>query len=82
MVKPIKKIQLGKKGLTPEFIEQIKKIFEKQKIVRITLLKSACRDKKQKTEIAEQLVKSLGPNYKYKIIGYVVVVLKFRKSKL
>lgn len=79
MVKPVKKIQLGKKGITPEFIDQIKTIFQKQKILRINLLKSACRDKEQKIEIAEEIVKNLGSNYKYKIIGYVIVILKFRK---
>lgn len=79
MVKPVKKIQLGKKGITPEFIDQIKTIFQKQKILRINVLKSACRDKEQKTEFAEEIVKNLGSNYKYKIIGYVIVILKFRK---
>ncbi|MDD2444829.1 MAG: YhbY family RNA-binding protein [Candidatus Nanoarchaeia archaeon] len=79
MVKPVKKIQLGKKGITPEFIDQIKTIFQKQKILRINLLKSACRDKEQKIEFAEEIVKNLGSNYKYKIIGYVIVILKFRK---
>ncbi len=79
MVKPVKKIQLGKKGITPEFIDQIKTIFQKQKILRINVLKSACRDKEQKIEFAEEIVKNLGSNYKYKIIGYVIVILKFRK---
>jgi len=79
MVKPVKKIQLGKKGITLEFIDQIKTIFQKQKILRINLLKSACRDKEQKIEFAEEIVKNLGSNYKYKIIGYVIVILKFRK---
>ncbi|MFA5485074.1 MAG: YhbY family RNA-binding protein [Candidatus Pacearchaeota archaeon] len=79
MVKPVKKLQLGKRGITPEFVDQLKIIFQKQKIIRINLLKSACRDKEQKTELAEELVKNLGSNYKYKIIGYVIVLLKFRK---
>lgn len=81
ILRPIKRLQLGKNGLTPEFIEQVQTIFKKEKILKITILKSACRDKKQAKEIAENLMESLGKKYKYKMVGYVLTIMKFRKDQ-
>jgi len=83
MVKPQKKFQIGKKGLTKEFVEQIRTYFEKSKseIVKIEILKSCCRDKKKAKEIGRELVGKLGKNFDFKLIGYVLVVMRFRKSR-
>ncbi|MBT3397705.1 hypothetical protein HOA55_03035 [archaeon] len=83
MVKPMKRLQLGKNGLSPEFINQVKSIFEnsKEMMVKISILKSACRDKKEAEKIAQDLVESLGKNFDYKLIGYVMTVKKFRKAQ-
>jgi RNA-binding protein YhbY len=81
LLRPIKKIQLGKKGLTTDFISQVEKIFEKEKILKITILKTACRDKEEAKEIAEKLMKTLGKKYNYKLIGYVLTLMKFRKDQ-
>lgn len=80
-MKPIKRFQIGKNKLTPTFIEQIKKCFEHAEIIKISILKSACRDKKQAREIADELVNALGKNYTYKMIGYTLSVRKWRKAK-
>lgn len=80
MVSPIKKLQIGKNGLTIEFIEQVKTLFKKDKIIKISILKSACRDKKQAKELADKLIQELGPKYDYKLVGYVLTILKFRKN--
>jgi len=81
MVKPQKKLQIGKNGPTPEFVEQVKKVFENAELVRISILKSACRDKTQAKEIGEELVEALGKNFTFKLIGYVLVVRKWRKAR-
>jgi RNA-binding protein YhbY len=83
MVRPMKRLQLGKNGLSPEFINQVKSIFEdsKETMVKVSILKSACRDKKEAEKIAQDLVASLGKNYDYKLIGYVMTVKKFRKAQ-
>ena len=81
LLRPIKKLQLGKNGLTPEFIEQVQTTFKKEKILKITILKSACRDKAEAKEIADKLMDVLGKKYKYKLIGYVLTVMKFRKDQ-
>jgi RNA-binding protein YhbY len=79
-MKSIKRLQIGKKGLNKEFILQVKNIFKNGKIVKISLLKSACRDMEKAEEIGEELVNNLGKNYIYKRVGYVLTVKKFRKD--
>ncbi len=81
-MKPVKKLQIGKKGLTPEFIEHARIIFKKNEVVRISILKSACRDKAQARAMGEKLVRELGKNFTYRLIGYVLVVFKLRKIKV
>ena len=81
MVKPIKKIQMGKNGLTNEFLMQAKSLFESQRMIKIIVLKSACRNKDELKTIADKIVEFLGKNYKSKIIGYVLTISKFRKKQ-
>jgi RNA-binding protein YhbY len=81
LLRPIKRLQLGKNGLSSEFIEQVKTIFKKEKFVKITILKSACRDKKEAKAIALELLEVLGKKYDYKLIGYVITIMKFRKNQ-
>ena len=80
-MKQIKKFQIGKKGLTDEFVAQLKHFFEKShsEIIKIEILKSCCRDKKQAEQIGEELTEKLGKNFAYKLIGYVLTVRRFRK---
>lgn len=78
---PIKRLQLGKNGLSSEFTEQVKILFKKEKILKITILKSACRDKAEAKTIAIELMEALGKKYDYKLIGYVLTIMKFRKNQ-
>ena len=80
-MKQIKKLQMGKNGLSPEFIDQVKSIFEKETLVKIAILKSACRDKKDAEKIGKDLVNELGKKYDYKLVGYVLTVIKYRKEQ-
>ena len=78
-MKPIKRLQIGKKGLSPSFIEQVKKIFNDEEDLKMSILKSACRDKKEAKIMADSLVEALGKKYSHKLIGYVLTIRKFRK---
>ena len=80
-MKPIKRLQIGKNGLTPAFIEQVKFIFKNETLIKVTILKSACRDKKDAEKMADELVEALGKKYDYKLVGYVLTVIKFRKDQ-
>lgn len=78
-MKQIKKLQIGKNGLSGAFVEQVRKVFEKEKVVKVSILKSACRDKKDAEKIAQDLISALGKKFDYKLVGYVITVIKFRK---
>lgn len=80
-MKQIKKLQIGKNGLTPAFIEQVKSIFESETLIKVSILKSACRDKKDAEKIGDELVNALGKKYGYKLIGYVLTIIKYRKEQ-
>lgn len=75
------KLQMGKKGLTSEFIQQVKAAFEKNDNVRISLLKHATRDKSQVKNWTQELLDNLGKNYTAKTIGYTIVLRKWRKAR-
>ena len=80
-MKPIKKLQIGKNGLTDAFVEQLRKTFENTEIVKVEILKSCCRDKKKAGEIGDELVEKLGKNFTYRLVGYVLSVQKWRKLR-
>jgi len=80
-MKPIKRLQIGKNGLTDAFIGQVKSIFDTETLVKISILKSACRDKKEADEIGKRLVDALGVKFDYKLVGYVLTVVKYRKDQ-
>jgi len=75
------KLQIGKNGLTQEFIENMRKLFVNAESIRVSLLKHSTRDKAQVKEWAERIVGSLGKNFTYKSIGYTIVVRKWRKAR-
>jgi len=75
------KFQLGKAGLTEEFIESLRKTFKNRKIVKISLLASFSRDRKEVKETAEKIcsgLKDIG-KFKYRIVGFTIMLLKWRK---
>jgi len=76
----IRQIQLGKNGITENFIGSLKHQFDKCKNVKISVLRSCCRDKKELKVIGEEIITKLGNNYTAKTIGYTIIVKKWRKD--
>ena len=74
-----KHIQLGKQGVTESFIENLKIYFNKYQIIRISVLKSAGHDKVKVKEYSEMILEKLGKNYKSRIVGFTIVVMKFKR---
>jgi len=72
---------MGKNGLTDAFVEQVKSIFEGETLIKIAILKSACRDKKDAEKIGQDLIETLGKKYDYKLVGYVLTIVKYRKDQ-
>ncbi len=74
-------MQLGKNGITDNFIQTLKSCFEKHDSVRISVLKSAGHEKAQINEYSQKILEKLGNNYTVKMIGFKIIVKKWRKSK-
>lgn len=84
MVTTIRNIQLGKQGVTDNFITGLKNQFKTCKIIKISVLKSA-RDegkegKAQIKEYSKKILKDLGKNYTSKVIGFTIILKKWRKD--
>ncbi len=75
------KLQLGKKGLNSDFIESLKKYFERADSIRVSILKSATRDREEIKKWSSEILSKLGKNYTCKIIGFTLVLRKWRKAR-
>jgi len=73
-------IQLGKAGVTDNFIITLKNHFKKHDNVKISVLKSYCRDKDELKKISKDILNKLGENYTAKTIGYTIAIKKWRKA--
>ncbi|MFH1503695.1 MAG: YhbY family RNA-binding protein [Candidatus Diapherotrites archaeon] len=76
----IRQIQLGKNGLTENFISNLKHHFDNCKNIKISVLKSCCRDREELKKISEEILNKLGKTYTVKIIGYTIIVKKWRRD--
>ncbi len=77
----ISKLQLGKQGLTENFIQTLKSHFERHNNVKISVLKSAGHEKGKVKEYSEEILKKLGEHYTARVIGFTIVVKKWRKIR-
>lgn len=78
-------LQLGKQGVTENFIYTIKNMFTTHKNVKISVLKSARGDGKEgKLKVksySEDILEKLGKKYTAKIIGFTIIIKKWRKAR-
>jgi len=72
-------IQLGKSGITDNFILTLKNHFKKHDNVKVSVLRSCCRDKEELKKMSDELLEKLGKNYTSKIVGYKIAIKKWRK---
>lgn len=75
------KLQIGKNGLTEGIIETLKNIFQTHQMIRVSVLKSGGHEKEKVKEMADKIVESLGKNYTYKIVGFTMIIQKWRKER-
>jgi len=68
-------VQLGKNGVTENFIETLKHHFKSHENVKVSVLKGAGHER----EKVEEILKKLGRNYTAKIIGFTIFLKKWRK---
>ena len=75
--------QMGKAGLTPEFLEALKTAFKTHKVAKIALLKTSTRDKAEMKKMGEEICSKLSDKefkYEYRTIGFTMTVRKFKKK--
>lgn len=80
-MRAIGKIQLGKNKVTENFIGDLKNRFKTHKNLKISVLRSCCRDKKELEKIKGEILEKLGKNYTAKVIGYTLALKKWRQKK-
>lgn len=76
----IGQVQLGKNGLTNGFFELLANQFKNHKNVKVTILRSCCRDKAELREIEKKILEGLGKNYSSRSIGYTLAIKRHRKD--
>jgi len=81
MKKGLVNVQIGKRGVSKELIENLRNAFKQRENVRIRVLKSAGHDRTKVKEMAEEVVEELGKRYTYKIVGFTIFIKKWRKAK-
>jgi len=74
------KFQIGKSGVTEGVIDSLTLCFKTHKSVRISVLKSAERDREKIKKIADELCSKLPGNYKYTIVGFTIILRKSSKN--
>ncbi len=79
-MKNITQLQIGKNGLSESFIQTLKGNFERCQTVKISVLKSVRENKKDVQKFADEILKKLGDNYTARIIGFVIVVKRWRRA--
>lgn len=76
----VREIQIGKNGVTDNFISSLRNQFKDCKNVRISVLRSARESKDDVRKIADEILEKLGKNYTAKVIGFKIVLKKWRKD--
>jgi RNA-binding protein YhbY len=71
-------MQLGKNGLTPTFLEEIKKRFEKSgvKLMKISVLRSARESKADVKKYSDQIQEFLGKKFRTRTLGFSIFIKK------
>ena len=76
MLKGEIKFNIGKNGITSGIIKSLELAFKNRKKIRISILKSGSRDKEKIKEMASELTDKLEGNYKYRVIGFTIIIKK------
>jgi len=76
-------VQLGKNGLTKEFLEDLKNRFEVRRVenIKISVLKSARESREDVKEYAKEIIDFLGDKFTSRVIGFSIFIKKWRKVR-
>lgn len=71
----VPRIQIGKAGITPGFIQSLISTLKTHRKIKISVLKSAGHDKQKVKDMAKELETKL-PGIRTKTIGFVITLMK------
>jgi len=77
----VRNIQLGKLGITENFIESLKLQFQSSRTVKVSVLASARKSREDVKIYSQEILEKLGPYYTSKIIGFTIILKKWRKIR-
>ena len=77
----IREMQIGKNGITENFIQSLNGQFEKVRTVKISVLRSARENQDDVKKLSNELLEKLGTHYTAKVIGFKIVLKKWRKER-
>jgi len=77
----IGQVQLGKQGITENFILTLGNHFKKNNIVKVSVLKGAGHERDKIKGYAEKILEGLGSKFSTKIIGFTIIVKKWRRDQ-
>jgi len=77
----IREMQLGKNGVTETFLQGLSRQFQKVRTIKISVLRSARENKEDVKKLADKLLEKLGSHYTAKVIGFKIVLKKWRKER-
>ncbi len=72
-------VQLGKKGISLDFVNDIKKNLAKDKLIKVKLLKSSMEGLSRKIVVDELLDKMAHLSLEYKVVGNVLFLKRIKK---
>lgn len=74
-------MQIGKNGLTENFITNLKNVFKRHENVKVAVLKNAGHDREKVKEMAEKIQSELGNKYTQRVVGFTIFLKKWRKAR-
>lgn len=69
-------MQIGKQGITDNFIQTLQNAFKTHYTIRISALQSSGRDKDSIVKMADDMVSRLQGNFDYRILGFTIIMKK------
>lgn len=77
---PQSQIQLGKNKVTDKFIETLRSHFKNHDNVKVSILRSATRDKAEMEKLMSEILEGLGKNFTARRLGFTIFLKKWRRE--
>ena len=74
------RVQLGKNGITENFIETLEGHFKNHKDVKVNVLKNAGHKREKIIEYKIEILEKLGKNYTARVVGFTISLKKWKRD--